>query len=150
VESLIFAIIIGIISMIFNRFQKGDSEKKRKSIPAEKIPNPVQKEATPVKVETEPRRRTEQKTNKEKTPNNIANRFIEKRIEVERQLAEQRERETASRNKFNNPISRGNQFQKKKSSAISFDNLTQDDLVKGIVMSEILGPPRAKKRHHRK
>jgi hypothetical protein len=141
-------IIAGIISMIFNRTKKGDSEKERKVIPTEKAPNPIQREKPPVKVETEPRRA--QKINKEKAPESASNRFIEKRMEVERQIAEQKVQKTSNRNKLNPPISRGNQYQKKKYSAVSFDNLTQDDLVKGIVMSEILGPPRAKKQHHRK
>jgi hypothetical protein len=149
VESLIFMIIAGIISMIFNRVKKGDSEKEQKSIPTEKTLNPVQRETSPVKAETEPRRRA-QKINKEKAPENVPNRFIEKRMEVERRIAEQKAQETSNQNKLNGPILRENQYQKKKSSAVSFDNLTQDDLVKGIVMSEILGPPRAKKQHHRK
>ncbi|MBM7584725.1 hypothetical protein JOC86_001262 [Bacillus pakistanensis] len=134
-ESLIFAILIGLVGMIFNRFGNKQTKDTKGSTPKQigyELEQPMK--PTPDQVE----KVKEVITEKTST-------FIDRKKEADKRFNELEKQETITRNRTINRTEK----KEVKPVDVQLHSFTKDDFVKGIVLSEILGPPRAKKRTHR-
>ncbi len=83
-------------------------------------------------------------------PSSLQTRFEEKRKEIDSNHAHSMKKE--GRFSRNSKIQRPslNKTREQRSSSMSIDFKNEDEIVKGFIFSEIMGPPRSKKLHHRK
>jgi hypothetical protein len=139
-ESLIFAILIGLVGMIFNRFGNKQSRDSKESIPKQigyELEQPMK--PTPQQVE----KAREVVTEKTKT-------FMDRKKEADKRFTELKKQETIIKTRTSSRTEKRDEtpveVEQGEVQPLSF---TKDDIVKGIVLSEVLGPPRAKKRTHR-
>ncbi|KKB36426.1 hypothetical protein [Bacillus thermotolerans] len=121
-ESLIFAIIIGIISLVSGWVSR-DKEKEKPSLPTEKAPAAEAKRVKPAVQRAE---RAQERVG-EKT-----------REEVRRKGLDRQERHTGRLSRYE-PAETGQE----RASEQPDLRLTADDAAKGVIWSEILAPPKA-------
>ncbi|RIW37586.1 hypothetical protein D3H55_03160 [Bacillus salacetis] len=143
-ENLIFLVIAGLVSMLFNRMKRDPSEQEPRS------PRPQSPEAD---MDSTWEEKTDSDTILDKGIEVIEtqgrNKFLEKQEEARKRIADLKAQETvynqrAQRVKKKTPAAAREQRAK-----VDLRKLGSDDIVKGIVLSEILCPPRAKKRSWR-
>lgn len=155
-EQFIIFIIIAIVSLLFNRSkltnQKEQSEHPR---PVQTRPIQLEKEedwedpSPPYKEVTEPK--TLKEVTEFKTLKEAANQlkeqpdFHKKQEEMEAKLRELNQEEKLQRKKVETIGSKV--FPEKEQPEF---NLQQKEIINGIIMSEVLGPPRARKPYTRK
>jgi len=142
-EAILIAIIVGIIGVIANK-KKLDKSKNGKTVPnprslfgeMQKTIEENIKKFTP-EVVSEPARKN----------NNNVNVYRDEELEEEIQADRLKIQEEYYQNKLE-------QINKQVSILEKGENLSLlnngDDLVRGIILSEVLGPPRAKKPYKRK
>lgn len=139
-ESFLLLIIVAVISAIYNRVTNANKTEIETKNP----------ESTEIEFpHTEPvQRRIKQVVQKVPEKNeykNIQENILEKKQAMEKQYTELKQkkarpsRQTSLKKKIE-------ETQPKKQASFLLDS---NDLVKGIVMAEVLGPPRAKKRYRR-
>jgi hypothetical protein len=145
-ESIIFFIIAGLVSMLFNKMKRDPSEQGPQS------PRPQRPESDSGPVWQEIAKETEAALDKgvETIQTQGKNKFLEKQKEARQRIADLKSQEQVYNQRAESVSAKTRQSPvRKKAAAVSLRNLGSDDLVKGIVLSEVLGPPRAKKRNWR-
>lgn len=136
-ENLIFLVIAGLISLVFNRIKQNQPKQEPRS------PRPVPEQKNDY---------SEPDTYFEKGIETIAtqgeNKFLEKQQEAKQRIADLKSKEQVYRQRVQRmkPV---NKAPKKKEPSVNLRNIGSNDIVKGIVLSEVLGPPRSKKRNWR-
>ncbi|MCA1063447.1 hypothetical protein QTG56_12560 [Rossellomorea sp. AcN35-11] len=149
-EAFIIAILIALISSIFNKVKETPPNKpvRQKPIQSESS-SPVSTQPEQQEIERERSARREPREFKEplrEAASSIQTRFEEKKKEAASVSLEQRERYSrrleAHQTRAQNIRKRG--------SSLSLDFKKEEDIVKGFIFSEVFGPPRSKKRHHQK
>lgn len=162
-ESIIFLIIAGIISAMFNKEKKNPKDKQpTKQMPSfgqQTVPeksNPVPEKRKPVAKSLEDfaneifgqlNEKVEQKTNSTTTSvptesvpvgnNDVANDVRSNRIKFPNLEVRRSERP---------PLAERPLTQKLKQQEVKFAPTTKQQLVQGIIMAEVLGPPKAKRK----
>ncbi|MDQ0213922.1 uncharacterized membrane protein YraQ (UPF0718 family) [Oikeobacillus pervagus] len=138
-ESIIIAIVLGLIGTVFNKMNKSDEDKQPKK------PTP-----TPTRI---PDQRSIGKFEREKveeksfTENEtVLNSHYEKtKQQVEETILQLAKEEKQLERQIHLQKQKVNTFKEKRHPLMA----NEDELVKGIILSEILGPPRAKKKQIR-
>ncbi|EDL63037.1 hypothetical protein [Bacillus sp. SG-1] len=145
-ENLIFLVIAGLISMLFNRVKRDPSDQEPRS------PRPQRPESDSGPVWEEAAKDLETVFDKgiETIQTQGKNKFLEKQEEAKKRISELKSQEQVYTQRAESvKVKTRNSPARKKASRVDLRNLGSDDLVKGIVLSEVLGPPRAKKRNWR-
>ncbi|MGM0844196.1 MAG: hypothetical protein ACQEUT_04395 [Bacillota bacterium] len=144
-ENLIFLLIAGLISMLFNRMKRDPSEQEPRS------PRPERPESDPGTVWEEASNDPQAVLDKgiEVIETKGRNKFLEKQEKARKRIADLRSQEQLYNQSTENVKAVRKSPVKKRAASVNLRNLGSDDLVKGIVLSEVLGPPRAKKRNWR-
>ncbi|WP_456273989.1 hypothetical protein [Bacillus sp. AK031] len=136
-ENLIFLVIAGLISMLFNRMKQNPPKEEPRS------PRPA---ADRQEEYTEPETFFDKGIEEIETQGR--NKFLEKQQEAKQRIAQLKSQEE----QYNRRAQRVKVSKKapvRQEAQINLRNLDRNDIVKGIVFSEILGPPRAKKKNWR-
>ncbi|OIU70603.1 hypothetical protein [Rossellomorea aquimaris] len=141
-EGLIIAIIIGLVTTIFNRVKESTSEENRPK------PKPISAGNPAPTYREEPR--TKRKPLREKPVYTLQPQFEEKKKDIESKYAQLKKQESDYKEQSKMQRSKVNSIKDRKNSQYSIDFGNQDDIVKGFIFSEVFGPPRAKKPQHRK
>jgi hypothetical protein len=147
-EGLIIAVIIGLLTTIFNR-SKNNSEEKRS------MPKPIE---TGIPAETgreAPRRRQSDRNaypnaEHEEPVYTLQTKYEEQKQEIENKYTQLKKQKESYKQKAQMQRARVKSIKEKDPSHYSIDFESKDDIVKGFIFSEVFGPPRAKKPHHRK
>jgi hypothetical protein len=143
-ENLIFLVIAGLISMLFNRMKRDPSEQEPRS------PRPQRPDAD---MDSSWEEKTESETIFDKGIEVIEtqgrNKFLEKQEEARKRIADLKTRETMYNQRAQSVKAKTPSKVADHRAKVDLRKLGSDDIVKGIVLSEILGPPRAKKRSWR-
>ncbi|MDQ0174184.1 hypothetical protein [Bacillus chungangensis] len=139
-ESFLLLIIVAVISAIFNRVtnaNKNEIETKNPESIEIDIPHtePIERRIKQVV----------QKVPEKNEYNNIQKNILEKKQATEKQYMELKQKE-ARRSRQTSLKKQVEETQPKRQASFLLDS---NDLVKGIVMAEVLGPPRAKKHYRR-
>ncbi|MGR3765078.1 hypothetical protein [Rossellomorea sp. NS-SX7] len=148
-EGLIIAVIIGLLTTIFNRVKESSSEENRPK------PKPI---STGREVQTyreEPRTRQEYEpaapsAEQGQPVYTLQTQFEEKKKDIESKYAQLRKQEQDYKQQVQTRRNKVESIKKMKDSPYAIDFENKDDIVKGFIFSEVFGPPRAKKPHHRK
>ncbi|WP_064091448.1 hypothetical protein [Rossellomorea aquimaris] len=140
-ETLIFAILIGIISTIFNKVK--DASPKDKPVK----PTPIQSAPTNQSSEMEKESSRDRERRPSDRRSSLQTRFEEKKKEIESTYQKQDVRSSRRIGGSNDKVKKKSN-EKTPTVSLGFDN--PDDIVKGFIFSEVLGPPKSKKLHHRK
>jgi hypothetical protein len=136
-ENLIFLVIAGLISMLFNRMKQNRPEEDPRS------PRPtVDRQDEYIEPETFFDKGIEEIETQGK------NKFLEKQQEAKQRIAQLKSQE-AQINRRSERVKVNPKAPRRQEAQINLRNLDRNDIVKGIVFSEILGPPRAKKKNWR-
>jgi hypothetical protein len=136
-ENLIFLVIAGLISMLFNRMKQNPPKEDPRS------PRPA---ADRQDEYIEPETFFDKGIEEIETQGR--NKFLEKQQEAKQRIAQLKSQEE----QYNRRAQRVKVSKKapvRQEAEINLRNLDRNDIVKGIVLSEILGPPRAKKKNWR-
>lgn len=145
-ENLIFLVIAGLISMLFNRMKRDPSEQE----PRSPRPQSPQSDSGPVWEEAANDLETAFDKGIETIQTQGKNKFLEKQEQARERIADLKSQEQVyNRRAESVNIKIRKSPARKKAARVDIRNLGSDDLVKGIVLSEVLGPPRAKKRNWR-
>ncbi|NQD66845.1 hypothetical protein HP456_13080 [Bacillus haikouensis] len=148
-EGLIVAVIIGLLTTIFNRSKDSSSEENRSK------PKPI---VTGSPVETnreEPRRKRQDRrvypdAEQEEPVYTLQTKFEEQKQDIENKYAQLKKQREGNKQEAQMQRTRVKSIKEKDPSQYSIDFESEDDIVKGFIFSEVFGPPRAKKPHHRK
>ncbi|MGF3103761.1 hypothetical protein [Rossellomorea sp. DUT-2] len=149
-EPLIIAILIGLITTIFNKVKESPSNKPVRQ-------KPIQT-ASPPPSEPHERGRERERTARNRVPreykeplkdaaSSIQTRFEEKKKETESTYADLQKKEERYSRRLEAHQTRAEKI-REKGSTLNIDFNKEDDIVKGFIFSEVFGPPRSKKRHH--
>jgi hypothetical protein len=142
-EGLIVAVIIGLVTTLFNRKKESSSGESR---PRSK---PISTGSTGPPHREEPR--TKRETLRQEQPvYTLQTQFEEKKKDIESTYARLKKQESDYKEQIKMQRSKVNSIKDKKNTQYAIDFENQDDIVKGFIFSEVFGPPRAKKTHHRK
>ncbi|MEI2665506.1 hypothetical protein [Rossellomorea sp. LJF3] len=151
-EPLIIAILIGIITTIFNKVKQPPSNKPVRQKPIQTAspdsPEPVGRGRE--RAERERAGRREPRSFKEpvkEAVSSIQTRLEDKKREAESVSSLQKQEERYSR-KLEAHKNRAKRIREDSGLILDFKN--EDDIVKGFIFSEVFGPPKSKKRHHQK
>ncbi|MGM0853184.1 MAG: hypothetical protein ACQEWI_11330 [Bacillota bacterium] len=150
-EPLIIAILIGLITSIFNKVKESPSNKpvRQKPIqtasPPPSSPQPERERERPAGSRV-PR---EYKEPLKDAASSIQTRFEEKKKEAESTYADLQKKEERYSRRLEAHQTRAKKI-REKGSTLNIDFNKEDDIVKGFIFSEVFGPPRSKKRHHQK
>ncbi|MGG1628815.1 hypothetical protein [Rossellomorea sp. NRS-1567] len=151
-EPLIIAILIGLITTIFNKVKESPSNKPVRQ-------KPIQT-ASPPPSEPHERGRERERTARSRLPreykeplkdaaSSIQTLFEEKKKEAESTYADLQKKEERYSRRLEAHQTRAEKI-REKGSTLNIDFNKEDDIVKGFIFSEVFGPPRSKKRHHQK
>ncbi|WRP05318.1 hypothetical protein U9J35_15520 [Rossellomorea aquimaris] len=149
-EPLIIAILIGLITSIFNKVKESPSNKPVRQ-------KPIQTASPPP---SEPHERERERPARSRVPrdykeplkdaaSSIQTRFEEKKKEAESTYADLQKKEEGYSRRLEAHQTRAKKI-REKGSTLNIDFNKEDDIVKGFIFSEVFGPPRSKKRHHQK
>lgn len=139
-ESFLLLIIVAVVSAIFNRVtnaNKNEIETKKPESMELEIPYDE-----PVRTQM---KQVVQKVHETKEYKNIQEDFLEKQQAMEEQYV-QLKRKEARPSRQTSLKKKIEETPPKREASFLLDS---NDLVKGIVMAEVFGPPRAKKRYRR-
>ncbi|MEL3972867.1 hypothetical protein AAEO50_11285 [Rossellomorea oryzaecorticis] len=148
-EGLIIAVIIGLLTTIFNRSKESSSEDHRPR------PKPIET-GRPVETSREtPRRKQSDRpvypnAEQEEPVYTLQTKYEEQKQEIENKYAQLKKRKESHKHQPHTQRTRVKSIKEKDPSQYSIDFESKDDIVKGFIFSEVFGPPRAKKTHHRK
>ncbi|TYS19512.1 hypothetical protein FZC78_00290 [Rossellomorea vietnamensis] len=145
-ENLIFLVIAGLVSMLFNRMKRDPSDQDPWS------PRPQRPESDTGPVWEEAANDLENALDKgvETIQTQGKNKFLEKQEEARKRISDLKSQEQVYNQRAESvKVKTRKSSLGKKAARVNLRNLGSDDLVKGIVLSEVLGPPRAKKRNWR-
>ncbi|BCB04871.1 hypothetical protein [Bacillus sp. KH172YL63] len=146
-EPFIIIILISIISTIFNKMKESQKEKPVRQ-------KPIQTATPKASPQTQREGRATTFSSREiKKPSkegatSIQSLFEEKKKEAEMRVSLQKKEEEYAR-KLKAHQSRAKRI-RETGSPLSIDFSNEDDIVKGFIFSEVIGPPRSKKPLHRK
>jgi hypothetical protein len=149
-EGLIVAVIIGLLTTIFNRSKNTSPEENRSK------PKPV---GTGRSVETTNREAPRRKqmgrpehpnVEQEEPVYTLQTKFEEQKKDIEKKYAQLKKQRDGNRQQAPMQRTRVKSIKDKEPSQYSINFESEDDIVKGFIFSEVFGPPRAKKPHHRK
>ncbi|WP_201713538.1 hypothetical protein [Rossellomorea arthrocnemi] len=153
-EPLIIAILIGLITTIFNKVKESPSNKPVRQ-------KPIQT-ATPASPQPDRRgreaggrertRRREPRSNKDPVKESalsIQTRIGDNKREPESAYSSLQKQEERYSRKVEANHNRARKI-REASHPLTIDFKNEDDIVKGFIFSEVFGPPRSKKRHHQK
>ncbi|PFA64449.1 hypothetical protein CN378_14760 [Bacillus sp. AFS015802] len=149
-EPLIIAILIGLITSIFNKVKQPPSNKPRQK--------PIQT-ASPASSQPERSRDTGRERTRRREPrsyqepvkeavSSIQTRLEDKMRETESTYSSLQKQEERYSRKLEAHQTKARKIRDNGRRLIDFQN--EDDIVKGFIFSEVFGPPRSKKHHHRK
>jgi F0F1-type ATP synthase assembly protein I len=141
-EGLIIAVIIGLVTTIFNRVKESSSEENRPK------PKPISAGNPSQTYREEPR--TKREPLREEPVYTLQTQFEDNKKNIESKYAQLKKQESDYKDQVKMQRSKVNSIKDKKKSQYSIDFENQDDIVKGFIFSEVFGQPRAKKQHHRK
>lgn len=145
-ENLIFLVIAGLVSMLFNRMKRDPSDEEPRS-PRPQRPG---SDAGPVWEEAANDLETALDKGVETIQTQGKNKFLEKQEEARKRISDLKSQEQVYNQRAESvKVKTRKSSPRKKAARVNLRNLGSDDLVKGIVLSEVLGPPRAKKRNWR-
>jgi hypothetical protein len=153
-EPLIIAILIGLITSIFNKVKESPSTKPVRQKPIQTASPP------PSEPHERGRERERERPARSRVPreykeplkdaaSSIQTRFEEKKKEAESTYADLQKKEERYSRRLEAHQTRAKKI-REKSSTLNIDFKNEDDIVKGFIFSEVFGPPRSKKRHHQK
>ncbi|MGE6752008.1 hypothetical protein ACQKFO_01110 [Rossellomorea sp. NPDC071047] len=153
-EPLIIAILIGLITSIFNKVKESPSDKPVRQKPIQTASAP------PSEPHARERERERDRPARSRVPreykeplkdaaSSIQSRFEEKRKEAETTYADLQKKEERYSRRLEAHQTQAKKI-REKSSTLNIDFNKEDDIVKGFIFSEVFGPPRSKKRHHQK
>ncbi|OXS62998.1 hypothetical protein B0G93_104152 [Bacillus sp. V-88] len=152
-EPLIIAILIGIITSIFNKMKQPPSNKPVRQKPIQTAspasPEPVGRGRE--RVERERTGRREPRSYKEpvkEAVSSIQTRLEDKKRETESTYSSLQKQEERYSRKLEAHQNRAKRIRENSGPILDFKN--EDDIVKGFIFSEVFGPPKSKKRHHQK
>ncbi|WP_421379940.1 hypothetical protein ACOJQI_16675 [Bacillus salacetis] len=143
-ENLIFLVIAGLISMLFNRMKRDPSEQE----PRSPRPQRTEPEQAPA-WEEKPDPQEYFDKGIEVIETQGKNKFLEKQEEAKKRIADLKSREKMYHERAQSVKMKTASTVEERRDRVDLRKLGSDDIVKGIVLSEILGPPRAKKRNWR-
>ncbi|PFG05655.1 hypothetical protein [Bacillus sp. es.034] len=152
-EPLIIAILIGIITSIFNKMKQPPSNKPVRQKPIQTA-SPASSEPVGRGRERGERERTarrESRTYREpvkEAVSSIQTRFEDKKKEAESTYSSLQKQEERYSRKLEAHQNRAKRIRENSNLILDFKN--EDDIVKGFIFSEVFGPPKSKKRHHQK
>ncbi|XXM73697.1 hypothetical protein ACQ0QQ_07325 [Lysinibacillus sphaericus] len=141
-EGLIVAIIIGLVTTLFNRKKEASSQENRPK------PKPISTGSPAQTYREEPRKKREPV--REEPVYTLQSQFEEKKKDIESQYAQLKKQESGYKEQIKMQRSKADANNDRNDSQYSIDFGNQDDIVKGFIFSEVFGPPRAKKPQHRK
>ncbi|OAT84280.1 hypothetical protein A6P54_03045 [Bacillus sp. MKU004] len=141
-EGLIVAVIIGLVTAIFNRVKDSSSQESRPK------PKPISTGSPAQTYREEPR--TKREPVREEPVYTLQSQFEEKKKDIESKYAQMKKQENDYKEQVKMQRSKVKSIKERKESQYSIDFGNQDDIVKGLIFSEVFGPPRAKKANHRK
>ncbi|MGF2617134.1 hypothetical protein FZC84_04700 [Rossellomorea vietnamensis] len=145
-ENLIFLVIAGLVSMLFNRMKKDPSDQE----PRSPRPQRPESDAGPVWEEAANDLETAFDKGIETIQTQGKNKFLEKQEEARKRISDLKSQEQVYNQRAESvKLKTRKSPARMKAARVDLRNLGSDDLVKGIVLSEVLGPPRAKKRNWR-
>ncbi|MHA7137253.1 hypothetical protein ACRTEV_08250 [Rossellomorea arthrocnemi] len=151
-EPLIIAILIGLITTIFNKVKESPSNKPVRQKPIQTAsPPPSESHERGSERERPARSRVprEYKEPLKDAASSIQTRFEEKKKEAESTYADLQKKEERYSRRLEAHQTRAEKI-REKGSTLKIDFNKEDDIVKGFIFSEVFGPPRSKKRHHQK
>ncbi|MBW3113065.1 MULTISPECIES: hypothetical protein [Bacillaceae] len=152
-EPLIIAILIGLITSIFNKVKQPPSNKPRqKPIQTASPPSPPAHDSRGRGTERERERTRQNKPRSSREPMKEVVSSIQARLEDKKRAAEStslKEQEERYSRKLEAHHTRAAKI-RDGSRSLKLDFKNEDDIVKGFIYSEVFGPPRSKKRHHQK
>jgi hypothetical protein len=153
-EPLIIAILIGLITSIFNKVKESPSNKpvRQKPIQTASPPPSEPRERGRERERERPVRSRVPREYKEPlkdAASSIQSRFEEKKKEAESTYIDLQKKEERYSRRLEAHQTRAKKI-RDKSSTLNIDFKNEDDIVKGFIFSEVFGPPRSKKRHHQK
>jgi phenylalanyl-tRNA synthetase alpha subunit len=150
-EPLIIAILIGLITTIFNKVKESPSKKPVRQKPIQTAsPASSQPERRGRETERERMRRREPKREPVKeAASSIQTRFEDKKKETESNYASLQKKEERYSRKLEAHQTRARKI-REGDHPLTIDFKNEDDIVKGFIFSEVFGPPRSKKGHHQK
>ncbi|PLR78117.1 hypothetical protein CU633_07605 [Bacillus sp. V3-13] len=135
-ENPIFIVIVlGIISSLFNRLKDSGKDQKQKrparpQAPKQSAPAPA---PAPVVVHRETR------DDKEMAAERLENKYAELKKQAETKLQSLKEKQQASAERI---------FPEKEEKGVKALDIDRQNLLNGVILAEVLGPPRAKRPHH--
>ncbi|MCA1056188.1 hypothetical protein LCM10_14405 [Rossellomorea aquimaris] len=144
-EGLILAVIIGIVTTIFNRMKESSSESNRQKPRTIGTGRPVQSYSE----ESRPEDNDEPGYPSAETYA-AQTKFEEQKNKIENKYAQLKKQEEGYKKQAQMHRTKVKSIKEMKDSPYSIDFESKDDIVKGFIFSEVFGPPRAKKPHHRK
>ncbi|KPL58611.1 hypothetical protein [Rossellomorea vietnamensis] len=152
-EPLIIAILIGIITSIFNKMKQPPSNKPVRQKPIQTAspasPEPVGRGRERAESERSGRREPRAYREPVKEPvSSIQTRFEDKKRETESTYSSLQKQEERYSRKLEAHQNRAKKIREGSGLILDFKN--EDDIVKGFIFSEVFGPPKSKKRHHQK
>ncbi|MCA1058007.1 hypothetical protein LCL96_03635 [Rossellomorea aquimaris] len=152
-EPLIIAILIGLVTSIFNKVKQPPSNKPRqKPIQTASPASPSTHDRRDRGVERERERARQSKPRSTREPMKEAVSSIQTRLEDRKREAEitsLKEQEERYSRKLEAHQTRARKI-REDHRPLTLDFKNEDDIVKGFIYSEVFGPPRSKKRHHQK
>ncbi|MGM0828403.1 MAG: hypothetical protein ACQEU4_09295 [Bacillota bacterium] len=153
-EPLIIAILIGLITSIFNKVKESPSNKpvRQKPIQTASPPPSESHERGRDRERERPARSRVPREYKEplkEAASSIQSRFEEKKKEAESTYADLQKKEERYSRSLEAHQTRAKKI-REKGSTLNIDFNKEDDIVKGFIFSEVFGPPRSKKRYHQK
>jgi hypothetical protein len=143
-ENLIFLVIAGLISMLFNRMKRDPSEQEPRS-PRPQRHEPEQ--ASTWEEKSDPQEYFDKGIEVIETQGK--NKFLEKQEEARKRIADLKSQEKMYNQRAQSVKTKTPKTVDEHRAKVDLRKLGSDDIVKGIVLAEILGPPRAKKRNWR-
>ncbi|WP_175990993.1 hypothetical protein [Bacillus sp. Marseille-Q1617] len=148
-EGLIVAVIIGLLTTIFNRTKESSSEENRKKPKPIGTGRPSQtyREAPRTEKEDEPVYRSGEQ---EQPVYTLQTKFEEKKKDIESTYAQLKKQEEGYKQQVQKQRDKVKSIKDVKESPYAINFESENDIVKGFIFSEVFGPPRAKKTHHRK
>lgn len=157
-ETIIIAIVIGIISSIYSQFKNQSGDKKKQSpakpFTAGDLPYPRKQDATIQKENNRPESEKRKRERKDLS-DEIEAKYADHKKKAEEQIIALKKQQSVieqKAKKIRNSV---------ENSHLSFSNAGQDhvnqllsteesNLLNGIILSEILGPPRSKRPYNYK
>jgi uncharacterized protein YfcZ (UPF0381/DUF406 family) len=151
-ETIIIAVVLGIISSIYNQFKKQNGEQRKQAPPkpftASGPPYPTSREATNQKQMKRPDSEKKIRSQKALSADIKAKKIVDQKKKAEEQIIALTKQKAEIEQKAieiqNHVESLSNAARNEAKIPLSVE---KSNLLNGIIFSEILGPPRSKRPH---